>query len=377
MHYTAYLKILVSRMSENKIRTRAAVLYGPRDIRFEELEIPRTKHGHVLIRVKATSICPTDIRKYLGLVKIPVPVILGHEGAGIVEEVSGDTQNLSEGDRVWIRPIVFWCGKCKHCLRGEVNLCNELVALGFSGGSIEKCIELQKSGTIGLFSQYTLVPSHAVVKLPDNISLEEAPIIDPLSCVLKCMEDVKLRHYDEVIVIGCGPVGLLHVQVAKIMGALKIIAIEPLEERRKMALIFGADYVIDPTTEDPVARVKELTDRGADVVIVSVGGGAQAQCVEYAMSMAAKGGRINIFAGTYPKKEIRIDPNMIHYNELVLTGTFGYQFRHNYQAIKLLQEKKLNVSSLISPVYSFEELREAFEAYGKPHTLKIGVRMDY
>jgi len=356
-----------------EIITKAAVLYGPKELKFESWKLPPLRPGHVLIKVTSANICPTDVRKYWGYTKLPVPVILGHEGAGIVEGIIDEDSNIREEDKVWIRPIIYWCGLCKYCKRGAINLCEKMVALGFAGGSVEVGVKLQQDGMLGLFSEYTIIPKHALIKLPKSISLEEATFIDPLSCIVKAMEDSRLSEQDQVVVIGCGPMGLLAIQTAKIKGAEKIIAIEPIEERRILASQFGANYTINPDEEDVISRVIELTDYGADVIIVSTGGSSQAENIGLAIKMAAKGGRINIFAGAYPKQDISVDPNLIHYKELVITGTFGYTVRHNYIALELIEKRNIDVLSIRRPILPFEELEYGFKIYGKPPALKVGL----
>jgi len=356
-----------------EITTKVAVLHRPRELKFETWKLPSLKPGHVLIKVTSANICPTDVRKYWGYTTLPVPAVLGHEGAGIVERVIDKDLDIQEGDKVWIRPIIYWCGLCKYCKREAINLCEKMVALGFAGGSVEVGIKLQQEGILGLFSEYTIIPKHALIKLPKSLSLEEATFIDPLSCIVKAMEDSKLSKHDQVVVIGCGPMGLLAIQTAKIKGAEKIIAIEPIEERRILASQFGADYTINPDEEDVVSKIIELTDYGADVVIVTTGGSSQAKNVDLAIKMAAKGGRINIFAGAYPSQNISIDPNLIHYKELVITGTFGYTVRHNYIALELIEKRNINVLGIRRPVLPFEELEYGFKIYGKPPALKVGL----
>jgi len=360
------------------MKVKAAVLYKPQDIRVEDFEIPdEIPPDHVLVRIHAATLCPTDIRKYKGHVTLPKPAILGHECAGIVEKVGRNVTSVVEGDKVWISSIIGWCGKCKYCRKGQINLCESLETLGFAGGSIEKGYELQARGTIGVFSEYTIVPEIALLKLGDEIPLDKASMIEPLSSIIKCMHDMELSPGDEVVVIGCGPMGLLHINVAKALGAGRIIAVEPIEERRKMALELGADKVINPFEENAIERVKELTDGlGADIAIVAVGGQHEAKCVMDALHMVCKGGRVNIFAGTYPKRDMTIDPNIIHYREITLKATFGFTTKEPYEAFRLLKAGRLNVEKVRTPVYPLDEAPEAFKVYGTPGALKVGLNIE-
>jgi len=108
-----------------EITTKAAVLYGPRELKIESWKLPPLRPGHVLIKVTSANICPTDVRKYWGYTRLPVPVVLGHEGAGIVERIIDENSDIREEDKVWIRPIIYWCGLCKYCKRGAINLCEK------------------------------------------------------------------------------------------------------------------------------------------------------------------------------------------------------------------------------------------------------------
>lgn len=356
-----------------KVKTKVAALYGPKKLLLEHWEIPEAKPGYALIRIKSVNICPTDVRKYLGYVNIPVPAVLGHEGAGIIAKLPNKFNDIQEGDKVWICPIISYCGVCRYCVKGQINLCDKLACIGYSGGSIQECAKLQKKGILGLFSEYTIVPLHALLKLPEDVSLDDATFIDPLSCIMKTMEDVKLTTQDNVVIIGCGPMGLLAINVAKVFHAEKIIAVEPLSDRRKLAIELGADNVINPFEEDITSTVQELTDGGADVIIITTGGAVEAEYLPRAIEMAAKGARINIFAGTYPKKEVLIDPNLIHYKEIIISGTFGYTLSHCNKALTLIRKRKVQIQKIRSPVLKFEEIENAFNIYGKPPNLKVGL----
>lgn len=354
---------------------RAALLYGTGDLRVEEIDTPQPKENQVLVKIKAASLCPTDIRKYRASAKFPEPIVLGHEGAGIVEAVGSEVTSFVEGDKVWPYSILSSCGKCKYCMAGRMTLCDDLRTLGFGGGPIENGMKVQKQGTFGVFSEYTAVPESRLIKLPPEISFGDASMIEPLSCVLNSCETCRVT-FENVAVMGCGPMGLLHVGVAKALGANKIIASDPIAERREKALELGADKIVDPKEVNSIDEVKKITDGyGPDVMIVSVGGRAESPCVEDAVKMTAKGARINIFAGAYPKEEalITINPNLIHYRELVLTASFGYKSKHVNEAIELIQRKGVNVGAIRKPVITLDEIKKGFEMYGKPQVLKVGI----
>ena len=271
-----------------------------------------------------------------------------------------------------------WCGECKFCISGRPELCSDRVGIGAGVGGPERCLKLLKEeGIGGTFAEYLKIPESQVVKVPPEVSLEAATFTEPLADVIKAQEEVNARIGDVAVIIGLGPMGLLHIQAMRIHEVSFIVGVDPIRDRREKALRYGCKVTLDPSVEDPVRKIKELTGgTGADIMIVATGGRAQASCTEQALKMASKGGRICIFAGTYPPTNISIDPNIIHYNELLLTGSFAYHVSHFLKALELMRQKKLEVESLRSPVYPIDEIKDALEAYGTPQALKVGISVN-
>ncbi|MBD3184419.1 alcohol dehydrogenase catalytic domain-containing protein [Candidatus Poribacteria bacterium] len=338
-------------------KMKAALLYGVRDVRIEEVPVKEIEPDQALIKIKACGICPTDVRSFTGQRKVSdFPRTLGHEWVGEIVEVGSEFKGFKVGDRVapeW-RAI---CGQCYYCHRGIFNYCQNLQRNKVSGG----------------FYGYGHAAARYMRLIPDGMSYEEAAFAEPLACCLNGSEESGIRVGDDVVVIGAGPIGLQHVQLAKYQGA-RVIVSEFIESRRQKAKELGADDVIDPTSENPVERVKELTEgRGANAVIVAIG---NSEASKTGIEMAGICGSVNFFAGTYPSADIPLDPNVVHYKQLHLTGSHDFTPHHFTTALKLIQFGIVDVKSIISHVMPLEEIADAFDIVANREGLKVIIRMD-
>lgn len=353
--------------------SKAALLYGKRDIRVEEVNLGKLKDDQVLVRINTTTLCPTDLRKYLGYVKIPGPMILGHEISGIVERTGDSVSSVTSGDRVAIYSILP-CGSCRYCRRGMPELCDSLIGIGGSAGSIERYYETFLSeGIGGGLAEHIKVPEKLVVKLPPQISLDYGSLIEPLANVVRGQLMCNPSPGKTELIFGGGPIGLMHLIVAHSRCISKVILVEPLEDRREMAKEFGA-IVVDPREENVKERIMEVTDGvGPDIIIVATGWSAEAECTELAVELAAKGGIVNVFAATYPKKLMSIDPNDIHYKELKILGSFDHRPWNYYEAMELMVKNNDKLKKLVYPRFKIDNIKEAFENYGKKGAMKVAV----
>src|SRR5659263_22807 len=221
----------------------AVVYQGKGLINVEEVPIPKINPDEILLKVKAASICGTDIKiKAFGHFKNPdeKKIILGHEVAGEIAEVGSNLKGFTKGARISLAPNIG-CGVCRQCINGQSNYCEDYKAIGISMD--------------GAFAEYMKIPSEYItqgniVHLPDTISFEEASLGEPLSTVVCGAEAVNIVPPDVVLIIGAGPMGVLHILMAKLRGAQKIIVSEINAVRRKQALDFGADIVVNPLTEN-------------------------------------------------------------------------------------------------------------------------------
>ncbi|MEM3404631.1 MAG: alcohol dehydrogenase catalytic domain-containing protein [Nitrososphaeria archaeon] len=345
---------------------RAAVLCGPYDIRVKEVPIPSIKSNEILVKIHASSICPTDMRKYMGLSRLKEPLILGHEVSGVVEKKGESVDNVQVGDRVVLDSAIY-CYTCYYCRKGDFNYCLNAKGIGGGGEKIEK--------VDGSFSEYIAVPSVNAHHI-GNAPFEETCLAEPFSAAIKSVHDCKTNNGDIVVVMGAGPIGLMQLAYLKLIGA-KVIVSELLEPRRKMAERYGADLIVNPKVEDLKDIVLNWTNnRGADAVLVTVGGNAEAQATEQALQFIGKGGYVNIFAGTYPETNITVNPNKIHYYEIKITGTFGHTPFTFSKAVDLISSKKIDVKPIVTHIFPLEKIKEAFETATtkKENALKVIIK---
>jgi len=335
---------------------RAAQLHDVRDLRIVDVPKPHIEApDDVLVRIYACGICPSDLRGYTGTGKrigqLPHALIPGHEWAGEVIEVGPAVDDLGPGDRV----VPSWrvtCGRCYYCGQGLFNYCEHAAHERVRGG----------------FCEYGVVPASNLHRIPNNLSYEESVFTEPLACCINGISVSNIRLGDDVLVIGTGPIGLLHVQLARLLGA-RVIASEPLAARRQAAEQLGAHETLDPSAENLELRVQELTEgRGADVVIVAVG---VPQALRQALRLVAMCGTINFFAGVYPSAEIPLDSNVIHYKQLIVTGSHDFTPYHFRTALKLIEHGMLHVAPLISHVMPLERIKEAFDLVADRQGLKV------
>jgi len=325
---------------------RAAVLYGPEDLRIEDVPIPSIADDEVLVRVNVIGICPSDVRIYKGIyAKKYFPYgkesygLSGHEWSGEVVRVGKNVRDFSPGDRV-IAEILVPCGVCRLCKKGMPNLC------------------LKKKELLRGYAEYVAIPHRNLLKIPDNVEFEEAALSEPISVCLHANDLASPKPGDVVLIIGAGPMGLLNLQIFKSSGAMAIIS-DFLESRLEVARDLGADEVINPAKESVEERLRELTNGyGADIVIVSVGNKA---AIEEAFKVVGPGGKVILFGASYPPTTIEIDPNVIHYKEVTVMGCTDHLPIHTENALKLLSRKMINVKKLITHVLPLEKLEEGFK----------------
>lgn len=319
---------------------KAAVLYGPHDIRLEDVAVPRPGSNEVLIRVKACGICGTDSHIYSGALTIgTMPIILGHEFAGEVVAVGQGVTVVSEGDRV-TADINMSCGKCYFCLRGQKLLCREVQQLGVH--------------IAGAFAQYVKVPEEAIRKLKPGMSYRQGALVEPLACVIHGQDRMGIGIGYSVAVLGAGPIGILHALLAKVRGATPIIVSEVADFRLGKACDLGFDKVIDAKVADPVREVMEATEGiGADVVIEAVG---SVRVFEQALQMVRPGGGLLVFGGHPADAIAQVHPYQFYHNELVVLGSYAGSYDTWLQAIALLGSGQLNADSLATHVVPLEEI---------------------
>lgn len=236
---------------------KAAVYYGTKNIKLEDVALPEVQPGTVLVKVKYAGICGTDLHEYHEQRAVSqTPMILGHEVTGEVVEIGESVSNYKIGDRVVVEPI-WRCNECSSCRQGNYNTCERLQSYGLHHP--------------GGFAEYILVKEENLVLIPDHLSYELAALVEPTAVAMQAVKSSTLKIGDKVAVFGGGPIGLLVAQCAKAAGAGQIIVVEIEEKRQQLAVEMGADYVINPTKEDVVNKIRELTIDGVDVAFDAAG----------------------------------------------------------------------------------------------------------
>ncbi len=343
---------------------KAALLEEIENLVIRDVDKPPCPRDSLLIKVEAGAVCGTDVKVYHhGHKHIRFPRITGHEVAGTIVEVGREVKDYQEGERVAVAPAVP-CGSCHHCRQGEQSMCAYLTAIGYhyDGG----------------FAEYMLIPPRAVSngcvnKLSDNLSFEEAALAEPLACCINGQELSGVKLGDTVVIIGAGPVGCFHVQLAKSQGATRVILVDISEERLNMSRVASADIYIDNSRERALERVLEETEgRGAEVVIVACSSG---RAQEESLQMVASRGNVNFFGGL-PKDNpyIKFNSNLPHYREFSLVGTHGSSPGHNLLALKLIAEGRIKAKELITHHLPLDELPEGIGITEKGEGLKVIIK---
>jgi len=343
---------------------RVARFYAPGDIRIEDMPEPTPGPGEVKIKVRACSTCGTDVKiSRFGHHHIDPPRVMGHEIAGEVTEVGEGVEGWAAGDRVQVIAAIP-CGECEFCRRGSMTICPNQVSMGyhFDGG----------------FAEYMIVPRNVLAvdglnRIPDGVSFAEASVAEPFACAINAQNLARVGDGDVVVVIGSGPIGCLHVRLARARGAAKVFLVELSRERLDMAAaLVNPDAAIASGEEDAVAKVRELTDgRGADVVITAAASGA---AQEQALEMIARQGRISFFGGLpKDKPTITLDSNVVHYQEITIVGANGSSPQHNKEALGLIADGSVPVDDLITHRLGLDQVLEAIDIVSRGEAIKVTI----
>lgn len=341
----------------------AAVYHGPNDLRVESRPVPEIQAGEVLIRVISTGVCGTDVRilhgehrKYPpGTARVP-----GHEVVGDVVQVGAGVEGLEPGERVFVAPNMG-CGHCRQCVSGNNNRCANYQAIGIT--------------IDGSFAEYVRLPAEAarqgnLIPIRKELQPEAAALIEPFACVVRGQDALNVQAGEVVLVIGAGPIGVMHAMLAQLRGAGKVIVSELLPERVEQARRLGVERVVDPQEEDLAALIAEETaGEGADIVIVAA---PSQRAQETALELAGIGGRINFFGGL-PKDRptIQFNSNLVHYKELLVTGTTACSTADCRKAAAIFNSQRIDLSRMIGARFPLESAREALSAAEQGRSLKV------
>lgn len=336
-----------------------AVVKAKLGVGFEvkEVEIPNIGPNDVLVRVKATGICGTDRHLYRGeavgaLPELPIPFIPGHEFCGDVVEVGEVVDNIKAGDRVSAEVAVS-CGKCYYCKTGRQILCENVREIG---------IDIN-----GSYAEYISVPSQNVHKTPSNLSYEQGALIDCLSSALRPFERVSIGIMDTITILGTGPIGLLQVQIAKILGAKNIIAVGRTPKKLKLAEKLGANKAINAKEENVMKEVLSATDGlGSDVVIEAAGSPIT---TAQSLHICCKDGQIALMGITTEKTSI--ESLLVISKALNIFGVWDYTWLTFEKSIDLISSGKVDVNAIISHKLPLEEVMKAFDLIERKEAVKV------
>lgn len=309
---------------------KAAVFYGKNDLRVEEQPVAKPGEGEVLIRVHACGVCGTDVHIYHGdegAAKSPLGTILGHEFAGEVVELGSGIKNLKVGDRVCVDPN-YLCNECFYCQSGIGHFCEHMVGIGTTVN--------------GGFAEYCVIPECQAYKFSEGTSYEEAAMCEPVACCLHGIDMCDIVCGDNVAVIGGGMIGLIMLQLAKIKGAAKLVLIEPVLEKREMAMRLGADLTIDPVNCDVEEELAKAGISRLSTVIECVGKPATMQ---QAVKIAGLKSTVMLFGLTAPEETMTIKPFELFKKEITLKASFINPYTQQ-RALNLIESGKVDVSSM-------------------------------
>lgn len=322
---------------------KVAVLVAPGRFEIEERPCPEPGENEVLVRLEACGICTLEQRLFTGAMRLSLPLVPGHEAAGRIAAMGSKViEELSPGQKVAL-DLVERCGECYYCRIGKSNLCLNRYK--------------DPARMLGGFSEYIVVRPNQIFPLPDTVSYEEASFAEPLACCIHSLKRLKVAMTEDLLIVGGGTMGLLHLLAARAMG-LRVTLSEPDPARRQTAKALGADFIVDPLETDIVYFGKEITDGigFSSCVITSPSPAA----LEPAIRAMAKAARINIYTAYEDVMQIPLDLNTIHRNELLITGTEGRVQEDFFQAVRLLSFGKIDVKPLISARTSFSTIGEGF-----------------
>ena len=343
---------------------KAALLKQIDVLEYTEVETPKIEDTDLLIKVKAAAICGTDLRIYHGKKTkgIRFPSVIGHEFSGEVVEVGKKVSAFSTGDRVCVDPVLP-CGGCFYCLNEMENVCQNREALGYEYD--------------GCFAEYIRIPGKFVERgnvqrLPDGMPWESGALAEPLSCVINGQRKLNIKIGDTVVVIGAGPIGIMHLMLAKSSGATTVFVSEPNAIRRA-----GGSEI---RSRHSRRSGKRILGRSCSKSNQLVGcrchnlGNRKSRIVDDALKLARKGARISFFAGFSKGDAPPIDVNLIHYNELVIVGASSLQRRDLKTALSLIEKGSVPVAGLVTDSFPLKAINEAFLKAESGDAIKVVVK---
>lgn len=341
---------------------KAIILKKPGEFSIEEIAVPQLQEDEVLIQIKTSGICTNDVRDFKGDCSYSYPRIGGHEYCGVIEAIGEkvNKKHFEIGQRV-VTYIIDDCKECYYCKRGEENICEGL----------PKTKTFQNPDGIsgyGGFAEFVVAKANDIFVYPEETSFEKMAFTEPLACVINSINRTNIQFGDDVLIIGGGTMGLLHVMAAKRKGA-RIILSEPLAERREKALTLGCDYAFDPKEGNSVEKIKELTQgKGADIVFNTT---AIPAVAKEAVEMTANGGTCVMFSSIHPNEPVQVNMGAVHSYQKTITGAVSPTIASFHQSVLMIGKGLIDPSVLTEKVFSYQDFGKAMETAMKPDTYKV------
>jgi len=328
---------------------KVAMYYALDDIRIEDKPKPRIGPDEILVEMKACGVCGSDLMEWYLCSR--APLVLGHEPAGIIVEAGKNVRNFKVGDRVFAHHHVADL-TCYYCKRGDFTLCPQFGQMHLEPGG---------------FAEYFKVPAPNLqidtLKLPTNLSYEEATLIEPIGCCIRAQNKAGIQKGDSIAIIGAGPSGIIHAMLARILGATQILITDLVDYRLKMAERLGADLTVNPKQENLVDRAREATEgRGADVVIVTA---PSVKAVEDGLQIVRKGGKLLLFAPTQPDQYARLSPHRLFFSEITVIPSYSVSHIETRTALQFISSGKIKAKELITHRFPLSHTSEAFQTAAK------------
>lgn len=363
---------------------KAAVLYAPgQPLEVEDLTVEDPHRGEVMVRVAAGGVCHSDLHVINGDLTAPLPVVLGHEGAGVVEKVGEGVSEFRPGDHV----VLLWrasCGQCLHCLNGRPALCELGATIRWSGNLSDGTSRFRRGSApihhhagVSSFSELTVLPQEGLVKIDPSVPLEKAAIVGcaVMTGVGAVINTARVEAGASMVVVGCGGVGLNVIQGGSLVGAEKIIAVDVLENKLMYARQFGATHLINASQVDAIEAVREITaGRGADYAFEVIG---NPRTIVQAYQLTRRGGTLIVVGVAPAGAEVAFNASSIMLDEKTIRGSlYGscVPRRDAPRILNLYRAGRLKLDELISREYRIEQINEAFDALRKGEVARSIIR---
>ncbi len=324
---------------------KAAMYHSLDDIRLENVPKPEIGFDEVLVEMRACGVCGSDLMDWY--LRSRAPLVLGHEPVGVIVETGKNVNGFEVGDRIFAHHHVADL-TCYYCAHGDYTMCPK-----FGQTHIEP----------GGFAEYFKVPTPNLqidtLKLPSNLSFEEATLIEPVGCCIRAQNKAGIRKGDTVAIIGAGPNGIIHALLSRLSGANKILVADIVDYRLKIAQNFGADLAFNPQRENVVDHVKEVTEnRGADLVIVTA---PSIKAVEDAVQIVRRGGKLLLFAPTQPDQYVRLSPHRLFFSEITVVPSYSVSHIETRIALQLITSGRIKAKDLITHRFPLSRTEDAFQ----------------